>query len=183
MDPAEDFVSLWLQGQGFFIMSDVKVGYRGKEIDFLGINPQTGKKVHVEVHASVFPVGPLRAWGPAKYGKKPASERVRHYHDDKFVGSTVEGTGELLNTAVSDKAEAKLGKDYEKWLVLGALHKKDSEEELRKEFQDLGVKIFFMRDVLGQLRFKGAARDSIGRFVQLLASQLTPEARQNLLER
>lgn len=69
MDPAEEIVSLWLKQRGFFIMNEVKVGYRGKEIDFLAFDPKDGRRVHVEVHASVRPLAPLRPWGPAKYGK------------------------------------------------------------------------------------------------------------------
>lgn len=184
MDPAEEIINLWLQRKGFFVMNGVKVGYRGKEVDFLTIRPSDESKVHVEVHASVFPLGPLRPWGPAKYGKMPIDERVKHYYNEKFVGAIREGTGEILNRCVEETVEEKLGgREYERWLVLGALHKKDSEDQLRREFQKHGVKVLFIRDILKEIRLKGAARDPTGRFLQLLASQMTDEARAGLLGR
>jgi hypothetical protein len=182
MDPAEEIVGLWLQQQDFFVMSGVKVGCRGKEIDFLAVKPSVGMKVHVEVHASVLPLGPLRPWGPAKYGKMSVEKRVKSYFEDKFVGATEEGTGILLNQCVMEMAENKLGsRDYEKWLVLGALHPTDTEDQLRYEFQKHGVKILFIKDILREIALKGASRQPTGRFLQLMASQLTDEAKANLL--
>ena len=165
-------------------MSNVKVGYRGKEIDFLAVNPVTNRRVHVEVHASVFPLAPLRAWRSAKFGKEPINERMRHYYNNKFIGATKEGSGKLLNRCVEYRAAEKLGsKDYERWLVLGKLHKRDSEDEIKKEFTKLGGEVFFVKDILKNIQFKGAARESTGRFLQLLASQLTDEAKESLLRR
>ncbi|MEM3628537.1 MAG: hypothetical protein QXQ94_09490 [Candidatus Bathyarchaeia archaeon] len=92
MDPAEEIVNLWLNQQGFFVMCGVKVGYRGKEIDFLAVDIKNEKRIHVEVHASVSPLAPLRPWGSAKYGKLPIEDRVRYCYYDKFVGATEEGT-------------------------------------------------------------------------------------------
>lgn len=64
MDPAEEIVNLWLKQTGYFIIPNIKVGYRGKEIDFLAISfnkdGTINKKLHVEVHASVSPLGPLQ---------------------------------------------------------------------------------------------------------------------------
>ena len=183
MDPAEEIVSLWLQQLRFFILQGVEAGYRGKEIDFLAVDIGNNRRVHVEVHASVRPLAPLRAWAPAKYGKMALNERVRHYHNEKFVGPTIEGTGELRNRCVEETAVRFLGdKNYEKWLVLGALHPKDSEDQLKREFEKYGVRVFFIRDILKQIKFRGAARGATGRFIQLLASQLT-DARTNLLPR
>jgi len=184
MDPAEEIVSLWLQQNGFFIRHNVKVGYRGKEIDFLAVNIANNKRVHVEVHASVFPLGPLRPWSPAKYGKIPLQDRVKYYYLDKFIGPTKKGTGELINRRIEETAMRILGSDnYEKWLVLGALHKLDPEEQLIKEFKKYGVKVFFLRNILKEIRIGGTAKDHTGRFIQLLASQLTNEAKEKLLKR
>ncbi|MHA1834615.1 MAG: hypothetical protein ACTSV7_11590 [Candidatus Baldrarchaeia archaeon] len=184
MDPAEEIVSLWLQQKGFFIRHNVKVGYRGKEIDFLAVNIENDKRVHVEVHASVFPLGPLRPWSPAKYGRMPVEDRVKYYYLDKFVGPTKEGTGELVNRCIEETVKRILKTDnYEKWLVLGALHKMDSEDQLKKEFDKHGVKVFFLKDILKEIQIEGTARDRTGRFIQLLASQLTDEAKERLLKR
>lgn len=79
LDPAEEIVALWLKQQGFFIMTGVRVGYRGKEIDFLAVDIENDRRVHVEVHASVSPLGRLRPWGPAKYSKWPLADRVKYY--------------------------------------------------------------------------------------------------------
>jgi hypothetical protein len=182
VDPAEEIVHLWLQRQGFFTMHGVEVGYKGKEIDFLGIDPASGRRVHVEVHASVAPIGPLRPWGPAKYGGMPLERRVELYFYSRFVGAVKEGTGELLNRCVEEAASRLLGaEDYERWLVLLHLHPLDPEERLRSEFGKHGVKVFSLKDVLKEIRFTGAARDRVGRFLQLLAATLTDEARRGLL--
>jgi len=182
MDPAEEIVSLWLQRQGFFVMSDVKVGYYGKEIDFLAVNPISGRKIHVEVHASVFPLAPFRARGPARYGNKPIAERIKHYYNNKFVGATKKETGELLNQCIQEMAAKKLNsRDYERLLVLGKVHEMDSEDQLRSEFRAYGVEVRFIKEILKEIAFKGTARDTTGRFLQLLASQLTQEAKNSLL--
>ncbi|MGP3702952.1 MAG: hypothetical protein ACKD6N_04140 [Candidatus Bathyarchaeota archaeon] len=65
---------------------------------------------------------------------------------------------------------------------MGALHKEDSEVQLKDEFQKYGVKVFFIRDILKEIQFKRTAKGYIGRFIQLLASQLTDEARKSLLK-
>jgi hypothetical protein len=88
LDPAEEIVALWLKLQGFFIMSGVRVGYRGKEIDFLAVDIKNDRRIHVEVHASVSPLGRLRPWGLAKYSKWPLTDRVKYYYYDKFIGAT-----------------------------------------------------------------------------------------------
>jgi hypothetical protein len=93
VDPAEEIVHLWPQRQGLFTMHGVEVGYKGKEIDFLGINPAGGRRVHVEVHASVLLLGPLRPWGPAKYGGMPLERRVELYFYSRFVGGRQGGHG------------------------------------------------------------------------------------------
>jgi hypothetical protein len=184
VDPAEEIVNLWLKQQGFFVMNGVKIGYRGKEIDFLAVDVKNDKRIHVEVHASVSPLGPLRPWGPAKYGKLPIADRVRYYFYDKFVGATEEGTGRLLNRCVEKKALEKFdGKNYEKWLVLAQLHSKDNPEEIRQEFKKHGVEVFFLKGILEQIKLKGAARDPTGRLLQLLASQLTDKAKDALLDK
>jgi hypothetical protein len=184
LDPAEEIVHLWLQQQGFFTMHGIKVGYGGKEIDFLGINLTNNKRVHVEVHAAVFPIGPLRPWGPARYGKMPLSERVRLYYYTRFVGAVKKSTGELINRCVEETASRLLGtKNYERWLVLLHLHPLDPEEQLRSEFSKHGVKVFSLKDVLKNIRIEGAAKDQTGRFLQLLAATLTSEAKESLLGR
>ena len=180
MDPAEDIVSLWLMKQGFFIRSGVEVGFRGKEIDLLAVDPKNNRRVHVEVHVSVFPLGPLRPWSPAKYGRMPIEDRIKYYYYNKFVGATEKGTGKLLNRCIEKKASEAFGnKDYERWLVLGQLQ--DDPKEIKKEFAKYGVKVFFLKEILEQIRYKGTAKDSTGRFLQILASQLTKEAKKALL--
>ncbi|MEM2129084.1 MAG: hypothetical protein QXZ70_00645 [Candidatus Bathyarchaeia archaeon] len=66
--------------------------------------------------------------------------------------------------------------------MLGVLNREDSEERLREEFGKLGVRIIPFRDILKEIHFKGTAKDQTGRFLQLIASQLTDEARKNLLK-
>lgn len=182
VDPAEEIVHLWLQQQGFFTMHGVEVGYKGKEIDFLGINPASGRRVHVEVHASVLPLAPLRPWGSAKYGRMPLERRVELYFYSRFVGAVRKGTGELVNRCIEEAASKLLGtKDYERWLVLLHPYPLDPEERLRSEFGKHGVKVFSFEDVLKEIKFTRAARDRVGRFLQLLAATLTDESKRGLL--
>jgi len=182
MDPAEDIVNLWLKQQGFFVMQGVKVGYRGKEIDFLAVDIKNDKRVHVEVHASVHPLGPLRPWGPAKYGKLKIEDRVKFYYYDKFRGATEEGTGKLINNRIKEMVLEKFcGKRYEKWLILAQPHHKDDPEKVRQEFKKHGVEVFFLKEILEQIKLEGTARDQTGRLLQLLASQLTNKAKKALL--
>jgi len=182
MDPAEEIVNTWLQQQGFFVRNHVKVGYYGKEIDFLAVHPQRKKRVHVEVHAAVIPLGLFRPWGPAKYSKLPLSERVRLYYENKFIGVVNKKDLHLKTECIKDKATGIFNsRDYEQWLILGVLHEKDSRQELEKEFLKHDVKIFFIQDILREIRFEGTAKDSTGRFLQLLAAQLTEESKKSLL--
>lgn len=184
MDPAEEIVALWLKQQGFFIMTGVRVGYRGKEIDFLAVDIENDRRVHVEVHASVSPLGRLRPWGPAKYSKWPLADRVKYYYYDKFVGATKEGKKELLNRCIEEKVLEKFsGKNYEKWLVLAQLHPGDKPEDIKLQFKKHGVEVFFLNEILEQIKLEGTAKDATGRFLQLLASQLTDEAKKALLSR
>jgi hypothetical protein len=176
VEPAEEIVGLWLQQQGFFVMRGIRTK-GGKEIDFLAINLE-GKRVHVESHVSVFPLGPLRPWGPARYGKKPLEWRVEQYYKKKFVGRVKEKTGRLLDRCIEEKAKEKLGGEYEKWLVLGKVT--DDVDQLKREFEKHGVKVFLFENILKNIRFEGAAR-GIGRTLQLLAATLTPEAQTSLL--
>ena len=99
-----------------------------------------------------------------------------------FVGAIEEPTGELINRCIEEAAKRiLLTSEYEKWLVLGELHKKDSEDGLKQEFAKHGVNVIFFKDVLKEIQIKGIAKYHTGRFLQLLASQLTPEAKKSLL--
>lgn len=183
MDPAEEIVNIWLQQQGFFVMNHLKIGYSGKEADFLAVEPKQRMCVHVEVHVAVAPLGPFRPWGAAKYGKMPVEERVKLYHEDKFVGIVDKKELHLKNRCIEDKVREVFGTgDYEKWLVLGVLHKADSRQKLENEFLKYKVKVFFIEDILKEIRFRGTAKDSTGRFLQLLAAQLTEESKKGLLD-
>lgn len=182
MDPAEELVGLWLQRQGFFVRYGIRVGWHTKEIDFLAINADASEKVHVEVHASVKPLGPFRAYGPVRYGRKPLRVRVRDYYNDKFVGPTDKKSRKLRNRKVEERVQKILGTDvYEKRLVVGVLHKQDKLSDLKREFLKHGVEVFTIEEVLGELRFGGVSKDHIGRFVQLLASQMTSGVRKGLI--
>jgi hypothetical protein len=183
LDPAEEIVALWLKQQGFFAMTGVRVGYRGKEIDFLAVDIKNDRRIHVEVHASVSPVGRLRPWGPAKYSKWPLADRVKCYYDNKFIGATKEGKKEPFNQFIEEKVLEKFNgnKNYEKWLVLAQLHQDDKREDIKLEFKKHGVKVFFLTEILKQIKLEGTAKDATGRFLQLLASQLTDEAKKALL--
>jgi hypothetical protein len=182
LDPAEEIVALWLKLHGFFVMTEVMVGYRGKEIDFLAVDIKNDRRLHVEVHASVFPVGCLRPWGPAKYSKMSLADRVKGYYHNKFIGETKEGKMEPSNHCIEEKVLEKFNsnKNYEKWLVLAKL-KDDKPKDIRREFKKHGVKVVFLTEILREIKLEGTAKDATGRFLQLLASQLTKKAKKALL--
>ena len=175
MDPAEEIVNEWLQSQGFFVMSSI-VCKGNNEIDFIGIKPKTGEKVHVEVHVSSHPAQPLRAWGDQKYGKEKIDIRLKHYFDKKFIGTvkkikqksgiSKEEEIVLADRVIEETIADKLGsKDYERWLVVGDIER-DTPEQIVTEFKKLGVKVFFFReDVFTILLMQKAKR---GRLVELL---------------
>lgn len=176
MDPAEEIVNEWLQSKGFFVMSGI-VCKGNKEIDFLGINPKTGEKVHVEVHVSSHPAQPLRAWGDQKYGRVKIDIRLKHYFEKKFIGTVIKkkaGIPEdrneekivLIDHVIEETAADKMGsKDYERWLVVGEV-KGDTPEQIVTEFEKLGVKVFFFRErIFTELLSQRAKR---GRLVELL---------------
>jgi hypothetical protein len=56
-------------------------------------------------------------------------------------------------------------------------HPLDPEERLRSEFGKHGVKVFSFEGVLKEIKFTRAARDRVGRFLQLLATTLTDESK------
>lgn len=103
------------------------------------------------------------------------TEQVKYYYLDKFLGPTIESTGVLKNESIK-KILKVLNNNYEKWLILGRLHKKDLKEELNGEFNKYDVKVYFLEDILKEISFKGVARDRIGRFIQLLVATLIGDA-------
>jgi len=104
MDAAEEIISIWLKQKGYFFIPNIRIPHSyGKEIDFLAIKidgEEIKEQVHVEVHASVSPLGPLRPWFPARYSKMPLEERVKLYYLKKFVGQIKTDTGELKNSCM-----------------------------------------------------------------------------------
>jgi hypothetical protein len=156
-------------------MSGVKVGVQNKEIDVLALNPQSHKKVHVEVHVSVRPLSALRAWSSAKYGSDPLPERIKWFYENKFIGRMDKETRQLKDRCIEEKAESIFGtSDYKRYLVVGTLHKNDPEEELRDSLTQLGVKLILMKDIIRELLDTSEVyQDDTRRFLQIISQYIS----------
>lgn len=54
MNPAEEIVKYWLQGQGYFVQSSIRVeGGANREIDILAIDLKAKNRRHIEVSVSI----------------------------------------------------------------------------------------------------------------------------------
>jgi hypothetical protein len=179
VDPAERIVELWLQNQGYFTMNGVGVP-GGKEIDFLALNPNSNKRVHVEVQVAVNPVGNLRPWKDAEFSNMPLNQRVELYFQNKFEGRLHRKNRQLLDHSVKETATELFGtREYERWLILGKQN--ESPEEIRDEFRKHGVEVHYVDEVLSGTKLKGTPKGATARFLQVMARFLTDESRQSLL--
>ncbi len=147
----------------------------GKEIDILAIHPRKrGKKrkVHVEVKVAINPVGGLRAWGPSKYAKDELSERVRLLCEHKFVGLVDKKTRERTNRCLEEAVERVFGPGgYEKWLVVGKMHRKDTVEDVEGELAKHGVRLRLLGTIVDELLEgveDGVHMDDVGRYLQIV---------------
>lgn len=183
MDPAESVVSLWLQTRGFFLMNNVPVGKgRGREIDFLGVNPTTNSYVHVEVTVSVKPTGPLRPNKEIKTAGESLEKRMRGFYLKKFVGISRRQGTDFEDGKIEEAVRGIFGgRIYEKWLVLGEQGGADTPEKVRAAFHRLGVKVLFLEEVMNDIELKTIRRDETGRQLQLAARYLSPTGRIKLI--
>lgn len=176
MEPAEEIVTSWLKQNGYLAMNEVKVGYSNKEIDILAVNPRKRKKLHVEVHVSIRPLGGFRAWSPARFAGEALPTRIKYFCQNKFVGALDKETRKLKNRCVEEKVREIFGsKKYGKMLVVGQLHKSDPEARFRKELKRHGVELVLMKDVLNEISEKMKEKkeiymDSALRYLQIQSS-------------
>lgn len=153
-------------------MNSIKL-LHNKEIDILAMHPISGLKLHVEVHVSIRPFGPLRAWSPAKYGKDPIPLRIRCLCENMFIGFLDRETRELRDRCVEEKVNEIFGiGEYERWLIVGVLHKRDPREELERELEKNGVKLKMIEEILVEMQVdmeKLIYMDNTRRYLQIFS--------------
>jgi len=150
MDPAEEIVNSYFHSQGYFTMTNIKVGLN--EIDILAMNPRTRRRVHAEVHISLKPTGKIRPWGPLKFQSRPQDWRVAAICNHKFIGSAHKMSGKPRNRRIQEMVRTLLGSDkYDRWYVIGRVNPKDSLSDLRQSFKQNGVTLVLFQDLLSQL--------------------------------
>lgn len=113
MNPAEEIVKYWLQQNGYFFESSLKVGR--KEVDLLATHPlHPDQNRHIEVSVSVNMVDP----------EHTPESKARHYLEHHFEHPDVKGL-----------VKEKFGTDsYTRELVVGAVRLKG--RDAVREFSD-----------------------------------------------
>ena len=135
MNPAEEIVKFWLQEQGYFVQSSVRVdGGRGREIDILAMN-LAGHKRHIEVSVS----GKQSVLTRTVLAE--AEKKSKKFNDSKIITEIAKRLGE---NAV-----------YTKEFVIGNIGR-GRELEYSAEMEKLGIKIIpistVMKDVSPKLQ-------------------------------
>ena len=140
-EAAEEIVEAWLKQRGYFVMRNIRLR-KNKEIDFLAIRlredrKEVEKKCHIEVQVSPYsraigkPFWPPECW---------AEDYIKKKFDDEDV---------------REEVKRKLGKNYERVLILGSYgqQKPNKAERMRliKEFEIRGIRVVKFEDVLKEV--------------------------------
>ncbi|MEK7170115.1 MAG: hypothetical protein AAB767_02405 [Patescibacteria group bacterium] len=130
MNPAEEIVKFWLQEQGYFLQSSIRLP-KNKEIDILAIDPKTNNKFHIEVSVSVR---------CANYDKN-AEQFTKEFSDRKF-----DSVEEFVTKILREK--------YTRILVVGniSFKNKDIRQEFITECRKLNLEIVLFQDILNKVR-------------------------------
>lgn len=129
MNPAEEIVKFWLQCNGFFTQSSIRLPHN-KEIDILAID-EHGNKSHIEVSVSVR---------MANYDRN-AEQLAQEYYDRKFY-------------AIEQEVRNRIGESYARKLVVGKVSKgkTDITEEFIQHCKKLSIEVFLFRNILNEVR-------------------------------
>jgi len=128
MNPAEEIVKFWLQMNGYFLQSSIRLP-RNKEIDILAIDTK-GNKFHIEVSVSVR---------MANY-KFNAKELAKKFSINKFL-------------SISKEVKSKIGSNYQKKFVVGKVLRgnKDIRDEFITECKKLNIDVLKFDDILKEV--------------------------------
>lgn len=150
MNVAELTTGEWLASQGFYVMPSVKFGR--KEADFLAIRPENGVRLHVEVTVSSRPYG-------SKRSREEYERDAVDYIDRKFE-------------ALANDVRARLGGEYQKWLVIGKLAGGKEEEEVwqNKMLEHSSILVFSFDRVVREYveKFRSRPAGLIGQLLDVL---------------
>ncbi len=132
MNPAEEIVKFWLQENGYFLQSSIRLAHN-KEIDILAVNTEKKEKLHIEVSVSVR---------MANYDRNP-SELAEEFYQRKFI-------------AVENDVAKAFGEKYSKNLVVGnvSFKNKDILKEFIKECEKRDIKVITIKEILDVIRPK-----------------------------
>lgn len=156
MTPAEQVTMRWMVSKGYFVMPSVKHGR--KEIDLLAVKlaedqRSAAQKVHVEVQVSSKPFGSRRS--DEEYRADADNYAKRKFED------------------VKDRVQELLGKEYDRWVVVGKFPAGDHEEEVWNErIQRQGVRVIRFDEVIREYMPTLTTRptDEMGQFLHILAA-------------
>src|SRR3989344_2717853 len=118
MNPAEEIVKFWLQQNGYFVMSSIRVpsGYN-REIDILAVHEKEGKRKHIEVSVSVrmqainHTVQTLAEHFVLKFNnERIVSEVRRKFHDQDYSKELIVGEVRLHGQDAFEEFEAACAK-------------------------------------------------------------------------
>jgi Holliday junction resolvase-like predicted endonuclease len=156
MNASEKLVNAWLQSKGYFTATNIPCG-KGQEIDILAVKPKDNDMIHVEVHVSVKPVGPVA--------------RSREYANDSF-GQRITNIVEHSFTAKRKFVIERFGSDRYRLVHVRSkrIVKQDmSLEDLKHEFLKHDVELVYIENILVDLMkdLKGRSFDETMNFVQL----------------
>jgi len=128
MNPAEEIVKFWLQENGYFTQSSIRLP-KNKEIDILA--KKGNENIHIEVSVSVR---------MANY-KENASSLADIFLERKFK-------------SVSNDVAKVIGEKYSKTLVVGnvSFKNKDILEEFIQECKEREIKVITIKEILDNIR-------------------------------
>lgn len=161
---------------GYLTMNSVKL-LHNKEIDILAMHPKTGHKVHVEVQVSIHPFAPFRAWSHVDYGRDPLPLRIRYFCENKFVGFLDKKTRDLKDRCIEELVKNIFGEgEYERWLIVGVLHKRDPRDKLKEALEENGVKLKTIKEILLDMQShieEHIYMDDTRRYIQIFSTFLS----------
>lgn len=134
MNPAEEIVRYWLQQQGYFIQSSIRVPKgQNREIDILALHHKTGEMKHVEVSIAVRMAVYI---GDAATKAKEYSKKFENVRIETEVRRRFGRTGPIKRVFVVGNVSIK---------------NKDVLEEFTKECKLLNIEIISFSQILNEV--------------------------------
>jgi len=151
MNPAEEIVKFWLQKNGYFLQSSIRVDNgRGREIDILATNNDGKVKRHIEVSVSI-------EMADFKGNAKTKAEGyIKKFNHPSIINQVIRCFGE--------------GSVYTKELIVGdvAIKKKDVLEEFTRECKKLHIKVIRISEILNEITPELKAQTHLNPIIRML---------------